>query len=309
MRKPHSFSTITRLAVGAFAAFVALSIVYVSATLPNSHVSAASGNALTGYLWSDNVGWVSLSGPNYGVVINSDKSLSGYAWGDNLGWVSFNASDVGGCGAAPQYNPGSQALTGWARALNGKNSDGCISLSGSGYGAVLNNQHTYAWGSDTVGWLDFAYAGNPCPNGNGQSGQCTTCDPGYVLQGGVCYVQCPNGQGAAGSCTACNSGYVLQGGSCVLPSGSVTNTLKAVPSRIKQGGTAQTSLSWTTTGMNDCTLKRSDTGATVSTALSSAGTAASAINQNVTFTLTCHDNALTYTSTATVGLLPTFIEK
>ncbi len=305
-RRPH---TITRLSLGIFAAFIALSIVYVSATLPHSReASASGGNALTGYAWSDNIGWVSLSGPSYGVVINSNKTLSGYAWGDNIGWISFNASDVGGCGTAPSYNPNNQALSGWARALN-TGGDGCISLSGSGYGVMLNGSHTYAWGSDTVGWLDFAYSTNPCPNGNGQSGQCTSCDPGYTLIGGVCYVQCPNGQGAAGSCTSCNSGYALSGGNCVLPAGSITKNLKAVPPRVKSGD--KTTLSWTTTGMTSCSLKRSDTGATVSTALSSPANGVDATNiiQTTTFTLTCQDNVQSYTSTATVGLLPVFQEK
>lgn len=304
--KSKRFSPLTRLIIGVFAAFVALSVVYVNATLPNKHAAASSGNALTGYLWSGTVGWISLSGANYGVVINSNKSLSGYAWGDNIGWISFNAGDVASCGAGPTYNPNNQTLTGWARALT-TGGDGCISLSGSGYGATLNSQHTYAWASDTLGWIDFFYAGNPCPNGNGQAGSCTTCDSGYVLIGGVCYVQCPNGSGAAGSCTACNSGYVLSGGNCVLPSGSVTTQLVASPSRVKTGGS--TTLRWGTTGMVSCSLTRNDTGATVSTQTSSSGTTASNIIQPTVFTLTCHDNVLTYTYTANVGLVPVFQEK
>jgi hypothetical protein len=303
----RGLSMVTRLVLGLFAVFVAVSVAYVSSSpdhLPLS-VSASTQNALTGYAWSDNIGWISFSGPGYGVVINSDKSLSGYAWGDNIGWVSFNAGDVGSCGAGPSYNPGSQGLSGWARALN-TGGDGCISLSGSGYGVVLNGQHTYAWGSDTVGWLDFASAVNPCPNGNGQAGSCTSCNSGYVLQGGVCYLQCPNGTGAAGSCTSCNSGYVLQGGNCVLPSGNVGTALVASPMRVQSGESV--TLNWQTTGMVSCSLTRSDTGATVSTALNGPATAAN-ITQTTVFTLTCHDNVLTYTGTATVSLLPVYKEQ
>jgi hypothetical protein len=35
-------------------------------------------------------GWISLSGPQYGVKINADNTLSGFAWSDELGWIDFS---------------------------------------------------------------------------------------------------------------------------------------------------------------------------------------------------------------------------
>jgi hypothetical protein len=55
---------------------------------------------LTGYIWSENIGWVSLSYENtsscatvdYGVTNNGRGNLSGYAWGENVGWISFKST-------------------------------------------------------------------------------------------------------------------------------------------------------------------------------------------------------------------------
>src|SRR5574343_100048 len=71
--------------------------------------SAANGkHELSGYLWSDNIGWISLncsdrsvcSINNYKVVFDgSTGEFSGYGWSSNIGWVSFQES--GGCPTIP----------------------------------------------------------------------------------------------------------------------------------------------------------------------------------------------------------------
>jgi hypothetical protein len=122
----------------------------------------ASGDAITGYAWSDNIGWISFSGTAadsspYGVVVGADGTLSGYAWSDNIGWITFGAN---ACGAQAAMVAG--ALSGFAQAVGADNQgwDGCISLSGASpaYGVTLSgNTFTgYAWGSDVVGWLSFS---------------------------------------------------------------------------------------------------------------------------------------------------------
>ncbi|MDD5490035.1 MAG: hypothetical protein PHP25_05160 [Candidatus Moranbacteria bacterium] len=35
-------------------------------------------------------GWISLSGAQYGVKINADNTLTGYGWSDELGWIDFS---------------------------------------------------------------------------------------------------------------------------------------------------------------------------------------------------------------------------
>src|SRR5712691_11367984 len=70
----------------------------------------------------------------------ASQPISGYAWSDNVGWVSANASDLSGCPESPcsaRLQEGE--LRGWLKALSANGSqnggwDGFISLSGPGYG-------------------------------------------------------------------------------------------------------------------------------------------------------------------------------
>lgn len=62
--------------------------------------------ALTGYIWTENTGWVSLNcsntsscgSVNYGVTNDGSGNLSGYAYGENVGWISFNCLNTSSCG-------------------------------------------------------------------------------------------------------------------------------------------------------------------------------------------------------------------
>ncbi|MDD5145931.1 MAG: hypothetical protein PHF44_03775 [Candidatus Pacebacteria bacterium] len=115
---------------------------------------------------------------DYKVTINTTSGeLSGYAWSDTLGWLSFNRGDTGVPPASP-YN-GSEAyiakksllnITGWAKFLStGGSWDGWIKFSCDGDECATSNFQTYftgdyiggyGWGSDVVGWLWF---GGECP--------------------------------------------------------------------------------------------------------------------------------------------------
>lgn len=133
-----------------------------------SAVEAQSTSSITGYAWSDTIGWLSFNGSGYGLSVNSSGVISGYAWSDNIGWVSANSSDLSGCPSSPctaTIDSGGN-FEGWFRAIEGGTAqsggwDGFISLSGSGYGPERQSGGDisgYAWGSDVVGWLNFAYA-------------------------------------------------------------------------------------------------------------------------------------------------------
>jgi len=116
----------------------------------------------------------------YGVYAeNTTGILSGYAWSDNIGWIKFGglSSFPVGAGTIPQNAQLiSNKLVGWARAcagtVNGNCStmesrtdgwDGWISLGGTSvdgiysYSVLLNGTDFsgFAWGSDVVGWIDF----------------------------------------------------------------------------------------------------------------------------------------------------------
>lgn len=145
----------------------------------NSTLNGAggSGGNITGFAWSENVGWISFNSAsdnsqyNYGVNENTTTgALSGYAWSDNVGWLSFNAADVVGCPTAPcapTVLP-SGALSGWAKALSaGDGWDGWVALSGTNINASLNTStgafSGYLWGGNdgfgyagVLGWLNMA---------------------------------------------------------------------------------------------------------------------------------------------------------
>mgnify|MGYP001571005032 CR=1 FL=1 len=134
---------------------------------------------------------------NYGVNIDlTTGNLSGLAWSENIGYISFNRSETanppsapfnGGSGPIANYNSSTGAITGWARALSGCEVtagvpatfcsgtaagaasggwDGWIKLSkdvsdtGPAYGLTLfsGTFGGFGWGSDVVGWIDFAPA-------------------------------------------------------------------------------------------------------------------------------------------------------
>ena len=137
----------------------------LSPSLPADEVQAATNEALSGFAWSDTIGWISFSCTdvgscsvsNYAVTVDGvSGNLSGYAWSDTIGWISFQSSDVTGCPQSPCppkiENDGT--ARGWARALSqGSGWDGWISLSGvSQSGTSLSG---FSWGSDVVGWVDW----------------------------------------------------------------------------------------------------------------------------------------------------------
>jgi hypothetical protein len=72
---------------------------------PFVHAQTQQYTALTGYAWSDTIGWISMNCDNtdscasndYSISIGSNGTLSGYAWSDNIGWVSANHADVAYC--------------------------------------------------------------------------------------------------------------------------------------------------------------------------------------------------------------------
>jgi hypothetical protein len=121
------------------------------------------------------MGWISMnslsdgSGVSYGVNVPASGALSGYAWSEHYGWISFNGSDLSGCSPAlSQASRSGSSITGGARIIAIRDAgvqaggfDGCISLSGGGYGVTINGSSFpytlsgYAWSSD-LGWINFS---------------------------------------------------------------------------------------------------------------------------------------------------------
>jgi hypothetical protein len=177
-------------------------------------VDAAATDSVSGWLWggSDtNVGWISANNTNtggaasYGLNIPAtDGNLSGYAWSENIGWISFNPGDVVGCpsGTCSARRVGN-ALQGWARIVGIKTEltfgnsggwQGWVKLSGANYGVSINTVTSalsgYAW-SDELGWIDFSRASiapAPISCGNGIQEGAEQCDSG--VNNGNCPQSC-----------------------------------------------------------------------------------------------------------------------
>lgn len=125
--------------------------------------SQANSEVLGGYAWSETIGWVALSGSGHTVVREANGYLAGYAWSENIGWISANPADTAVCGPQ-QARIQNNSASGWLRAIAGGAAqsggwDGCISLSGTGYGVTLapnpSFSTNFAWGGEVVGWLSF----------------------------------------------------------------------------------------------------------------------------------------------------------
>lgn len=156
---------------------------------------------------------------SYGVNIADDGKLSGYAWSENIGWITFNRDNAN---TPPQNDPGAGLLAyidtngttvkGWARAMSAcddANSDGKCDASGAGtnsggwdgwialgdmsvsapnYGTTLDvavrQFKGFAWGGNdaagVIGWLSF------------NSTNCDSDNNGTTDT--VNYSSCPSGQ-------------------------------------------------------------------------------------------------------------------
>jgi len=165
--------------------FIVLMISISLLFLPKETKAGSNAN-VSGWAWSENIGWISFNSTNcdsdgdgitdtgnysqcptgesigdYGVHIAPDGVFSGYAWSENIGWISFNEEDLSGCPQEPckaEINLTSGEVSGWARALapvgdpEGGGWDGWIHLRGTNYGVKLNPStrefEGWAWGGD-----------------------------------------------------------------------------------------------------------------------------------------------------------------
>jgi len=165
--------------------FATLLLVFTVIAITNTSKTLAQftvGTTLTGFAWSDNVGWISFgSGSNTGSVTYEVKlietpgeptnySLQGFAWSDNVGWIKFDPTLTGISGQGDNFGAKviGNTITGWARACSGTIGGDCNSASRvDGYdGWIKFNNVTltqssvtrkdfkgYLWGSNILGWI------------------------------------------------------------------------------------------------------------------------------------------------------------
>jgi len=290
----------------------ALAVFTLAVGLFAPKVFSQSPFSITGYIWSDTIGWVSAhcsdlgvcGVANYGLSINNGGQISGYAWSENVGWISANSSELNGCPQAPctaRFNGGD--LSGWMKAIAGSDAqsggwDGFISLSGSNYGPTLEEDGSFsgfAWGSDIVGWADFSFARTdyqPCQpqffcSGEERWHRSGICEESLVQ---VCEFGC-----SSGACSIPPSPQTL----------SDADRLRATPFLVRPGQTSN--ISWNVSGADECTVSgNGDEWNAV--ASPQGGFASSPVFESQTYTLNCTSAGGTLGQTATVSINPQFRE-
>ena len=279
-----------------------------------------TGSTLTGWIWSDTIGWISASctdtssctTSNYGLAVAADGTLSGYGWSDNIGWVSANASDLAGCPTAPcTAKITGDALTGWLKALSGGSAqsggwDGWISLNGSNYGPTLQDTGYFtgfAWASDVLGWLDTTLL---------QTGY-EPCTASYTCNGDTIVYQSPRCD--VSNIATCDAPSFCSAGSsgCLMPpptfnqSGIYTGHLQVHPQLVRRGGAAN--IFWNVDNVTDCTVTSPINSFTGKTS-GPFGQRSKPIFQQTVFTLSCAGlDGSTIHETATAGVAPVFQER
>ncbi len=298
---------------------------------------ANSSNGLSGYAWSDNIGWISFDGSNYGVTVDTNGKLSGYAWSDNIGWISTNDADLAGCPKTPcTAKLQNNNLNGWLKAISGGSSqsggwDGWISLSTNtpDYGPVLSNNifSGYSWGSDVVGWISWSGSGygvtaNLAPTAT-LSTSPTIIDRGQsstLMWSSTNATSCTGTGFTAGSSSGTSSTGAINtpgtsnyqvvctgtGGTSAPAFASVevlapSAIISANPTRVHAGSTSQ--ISWSASQVTGCTV--SGTGLSSS---STSGSQAVSISSQSIFTITCITNGSPVTNSVTVNVVPVFNE-
>ncbi len=120
-----------------------ITLLVISGPLFVKEVKAGTGENISGWAWSENIGWVSFNSlncdgdgngfsdgtpncppagttiANYGVNVDFlTGAFSGYAWSENIGWITFNSSELGGCPTLPceARLAVDNTVSGWARA-------------------------------------------------------------------------------------------------------------------------------------------------------------------------------------------------
>ncbi len=338
----HKFVATSALVVGS-AIFATTGIL---STIANTVRAQTDPDApLTGWAWSDTIGWIDLNctntsvcgSNNFGFSINSATGvLGGYAWSENIGWISANSSDLGGCPSAPcSASISGSSLTGWLKAVSGGASqaggwDGFIALNDKNtgdaisYGVTLTggNFGGYAWGDTNVGWVSFALA----------STQYNMCSPStvYSCNGTQSIVRTVTNSSCQVTVTnpylTCVAPQFCSAGSPVCltpqpqpnPGGPGDGNLTARPNLVAKNAT--TTVYWginnvqtgscTVTSTNGTTWSGNYSATSSCTSKYLNGCTSAPITQQTIFTLSCIDfDGASFVQSASVNLLPEFEEQ
>ncbi len=314
---------IYKIASPVMAVISATLLVFFLLLVPHHQPLHAQASSITGYAWSDNIGWVSLNGSSYDLTLapsGNNQVITGYAWSDNIGWIEFGGlssfpSAAGTQAINAEVLPSGQVV-GWARACAGTLPGDCSSMTsrgdgwdgwiylgstGNGDGLTLSNGTLtgFAWGSDVVGWLQF----------NGSS----SCSVTYTCIDNNTESQFTNSQ-CSTTTTVCANGCGSNG-QCMNPPSPANGCLSiGVPSpctqnaRVRSGSTATLYWNITNVNPNSCSVTGTNgdlwSGQPANSQVTTRG-----IVQSTVYTLSCTGTSGSqFTSTATVNVVPSYQE-
>ncbi|MFA6295144.1 MAG: hypothetical protein WC666_01830 [Candidatus Paceibacterota bacterium] len=152
-----------------FLIFACVGVFEISVTQAAT-ITISKINALSGWAWSPNIGWVSLNsadqgagGATYNIKVDDEGNLIGYGWSSSIGWIKFGGlSSFPDSSGNAKVNLATGVVSGWARACAGTASGSC---------SVMNSR-TDGWD----GWINLAGANfssselNNCSNFSNCSG-------------------------------------------------------------------------------------------------------------------------------------------
>jgi len=151
---------------------------------------ASPDDFFRGWIWNDHIGWISMNcvdpgtcaSRDYGVDMDlATGDITGYGWSENVGWLCFGSTCGGstpeGGGSYAGYSSSTGEMGGWARVIWGNMpDDGWISLNCANPGVcgssnykttidVVDNTDVggWAWNGNVLGaglvglgWFDFS---------------------------------------------------------------------------------------------------------------------------------------------------------
>lgn len=263
----------------------------------------------------------------YGLNADAAGVVTGYAWSENVGWISANVGDLSGCPQAPctaRIDDGS--VLGWLKVLSANDSqsggwDGFIALGDTNTGDAINYGVTHsgtaitgnAWGGGTVmGWVSFS------GSGYGVSTTYVPIPPCQDTQGYFCTGNTSNYRDA--QCdediiAACSNYCEPLIGVCV-PTPGPSGNLEATPIFIPPGGNVE--ISWDIADAGTCSVTENNPSiddmwagaSSAAAACTHSGNAcvSSAINAETKYTLFCDNEGVTLEQSVTVGFVPEWRE-
>jgi hypothetical protein len=138
------------------------------------YATAGTGDAVSGFAWSENIGWISFNctstnscaSVDYGVDIDAQGNFSGFAWSENIGWIKFDptttspgAPNHSACLDLPSAGQacdgvGNNLISGWARA--------CVAVADKTTCEGAADPAAGGWD----GWIKLRCNGTECTSSN-----------------------------------------------------------------------------------------------------------------------------------------------